>query len=246
MSLKQKRSLYLLAGLSALVLAPLGIALGRPTPCITLPKKCDYDLLCAFKIEVQEKLLLYKTYSAAKRAGPNLEEGDAAQEKYDALSAQASDRVVEAAKNADCSALGVTPKPELRGNWSGMNTNRSDCFSYVTFGRGESKETYTPDSAKEKATGCLELWDSDMGHERVHKQLCLERSLSKDNPPTTFGSLIQEDISAYRYSLQAAADALYIMQIRCTADKNADAFRKRADKLLDELKRYDIKVGPKK
>lgn len=244
MKLNPKRRLQLVAGIAAILLVPLGAALAQPVQCITKPAKCDYDLLCTFKLELEEKLMIYQSYVGANRAGPNLQKGDQAQKAYDDLATRISAKVDAAAMKADCSELGVMPKPELRGNWSGMNTHRDDCFGYVTFGRGDSKETYTPDSGKDKAKGCLELWDSDMGHEAVHKQLCLERSRSKDKPPTTFRSLIQEDISAYRYSVQAAAEALRTMQLRCTADKNADKFRKRADQLLDQLKRYNIKVGP--
>jgi len=266
------RSLRVVAGLTALVLAPLGAALGQPMQCITSSTKCDYDLLCAFKLELQEKKLIYDTFLAnapggakapggkrqgvaydgslyrqalaeARKSDSTLKGEDLAQEAYDRFAAKVAEKVDRAAQNAECSALGVEPKPELRGNWSGMHTDRNDCFGYVDFGRGTSKETLTPDSGKDKAKGCLELWDSDMGHEAVHKELCLERQRSRERPATTFGSLMEEDISAYRFSLQAAADALSAMQLRCSADKNAEAFRKRADKLLDQIKRYKLKGG---
>ncbi len=266
------RRLHLVAGLSALLLAPLGVAVARPMPCITQPATCDYDLLCTFKLELEEKILIYETYLAngprtksaqagkrqgvaykgdlyqqalagAKQEEPALEGEELAQAAYDRFAAKVAEKVDAAARKAECNELGVTPKPEQRGNWSGMHTDRNDCFGYVDFGRGENRDTYTPDAGKEKATGCLELWDSDMGHEAVHKQLCMERQRSKEKQATTLGSLIEEDISAYRYSIQAAAEALKTMQIRCTTDKNTDAFRKRADQLLGQLTKYQLQAG---
>jgi len=269
---RTNRYLHVVAGLSALVLAPLGVALAQPMQCITDDTKCDYDLLCAFKLELAEKKLIYETYIAnaprskkgragkrqgvsyngglynqaladAKKADSTAKGEDLAQDAYDQFASKVAEKVDAAAKNAECDELGVTPKPELRGNWSGMHTNRNDCFGYVDFGRGNGKDTRTPDSGKGKAKGCLELWDSDMGHEAVHQEMCLQRQRSTTKLATTFGSLMEEDISAYRYSVQAAANALKTMQLRCTTDKNTEAFRKRADKLLDQIKRYKLKGG---
>jgi hypothetical protein len=269
---RNNRYLHVVAGLSALLLAPLGAALAQPMQCITDDTKCDYDLLCAFKLELAEKKLIHETYLAnaprskkgragkrqgvwydgglynqaladAKKEDPAAKGEDLAQDAYDQFATKVAERVDAAAKNAECDELGVMPKPELRGNWSGMHTDRNDCFGYVDFGRGTSKDTYTPDTGKDKAQGCLELWDSDMGHEAVHKEMCLQRQRTSVKVPTTFGSLMEEDIAAYRYSVQAAAEALKTMQIRCTADANTDKFRKRADKLLDQIKRYKLKGG---
>ena len=49
--------LYVGAALSALVLVPIGAVLASPMPCITESRGCDKDVLCAFKIDLAEKII---------------------------------------------------------------------------------------------------------------------------------------------------------------------------------------------
>jgi hypothetical protein len=57
------------------------------------------------------------------------------------------------------------------------------------------------------------------------------------------GGYIDEDIEAYRESMQQAGNDLQRLQIQCSADPNLDEYRQRADELLNQLKQYGVKVA---
>jgi hypothetical protein len=264
------RKKWLLAGLSALLLAPVGAALARPTKCITDTTTCDHDLLCAFKIELAEKLLLYQTFVAnspatkkapnrtrqgvsysgalydaalaeAKREDPTLSAADLAASAYDKFANKVRAKLKqEASEYKDCTSLGVTPNETLRGTWSGMHTSQDSCSVYGDIGVDAAKQTVLLDDLKAMTDGCLEFFDSDRGHEAVHEDFCNKRHAGQLPPSVGLGGIIDEDIAAYRYSVQQAANGLEQMQILCSADPTTDAFRSRAAELLQKVKQYKI------
>jgi hypothetical protein len=261
---------WLLAGLSALLLAPMGVALAVPAQCITDTTMCDKDLLCAFKVELAEKLLLYQTFVAnspttkkatggtrqgvrysgalydaalaeAKREDPNASAEELAASAYDKFANKVRAKLQQqAAQYKDCSSLGLTPNETLRGTWSGMHTDKADCSVYGDIGTGAAKKTVFLDDLKDQTDGCLEVYDSDRGHEAVHQDFCNKRRAGQLPPSVGLGGYIDEDIAAYRYSLQHAANDLQRMQILCSADPTTDEFRQRAQQLLDKVKQYKI------
>jgi len=260
--------IYIVAGLSALLLVPLGVALARPTQCIKPDTKCNYDLLCAFKVDLAEKLLIYEAllgnspatqkaprhtrqgvryggrlYQAAlaeiKKEFPDASGSDLAALTYNRLVTKVRQSLNEqAAKYGDCSSLGTTAKKTYVGNWSGMLTDRTDCNVYGSKLVGDKVERVTVDDLKDASSGCLEMWDGDRGHERIHQEACRERLANKNAPAQTFKSYVEEDIQAYRYSIEQASNHLEQLQMLCTADPKTADFRKRADDLLKKATRY--------
>jgi len=270
---KSKR-LYLLAGLTALSLAPLGAALAKPQQCITDQTKCDYDLLCAFKVELAEKMILFETFVAnsprtkAARGGtldgvkysgalyraalaeatkedPTAKGDDLAALAYSKFTKKVKKELdSQAGKYKDCKSLGVTPNDALRGTWTGMRTSKKDCTVYGD-PPDDTQVGISLDDLKKASQGCLEVWESDRGHEAVHEELCRLRLANRNRPPLTLQDYIDEDTEAYRYNVQHAANDLTQMQIRCTADPKTKDFRKRADELLRKAAQYQANKAGK-
>jgi hypothetical protein len=142
-------------------------------------------------------------------------------------------RESETARYKDCSLLGVKPDETLRGTWKGMETSRIDCSIYGT-PPGDNDDPILLDKYKETNQGCEEVWESDLGHERVHQNACYLRRNRMD----TFQDYIDDDTNAYRYSVQHAVNDLTKMQLKCSADPSTDMFRQRADELLNKAKAY--------
>jgi hypothetical protein len=258
----KRKWIFVTAGLSALLLAPVGAALSAPVaPCITKATTCDKTLLCAFKIELEEKVLLYETVAAAssdaKKAGKfqgiryssklydaALKEAKAVRPALtgNALASRAyrifvakmdAKRESEASRYKDCSLLGVKPDETRRGTWKGMETSRIDCSIYGT-PSGDDQDPILLDDFKAMHQGCQEVWESDLGHERVHQNACYLRKNRMD----TFQDYIDDDTNAYRYSVQHAINDLTRMQIKCSTDPSVAMFRQAADVLLKKATDY--------
>jgi hypothetical protein len=264
---RKNKWLYLAAGLTALLLAPVGAALASPEQCIKEETKCDFDLLCAFKIELAEKMILFETFvanSPTTRAAKNrtlqgikydgklyrdaLAEAKAEDPTAtgDALAALAYTKFAkkvkaklnaQASKYKDCKALGVTPEDDLRGTWTGMLTSKADCTVYGP-PPNDGQVGTSLDDYRKQSEGCLEIWESDRGHEAVHEDFCRRRNANRQRPPLTLQDYVDEDAEAYRYNVQHAVNDLSKMQMRCTANPKAADFRKRADELLNKAKQY--------
>ena len=265
---RDRKWIYLVAGLSALALAPIGAALARPTRCITDETMCDYDLLCAFKVDLAEKLLIYEgfvsnspvTKKAPRRtrqgvrysgrlydqalAEAKAEDPSATGEELASLAygkfvtkvRQSLNR--QAARYKDCSSLGTTANDQYVGDWKGMLTDKTDCNVYGSKLVGDSVERVTLDDLKADSQGCLEMWDGDRGHEAIHQNACYQRLGNRNAPPQTFQSYLEEDIQAYRYSVEKAAKGLETLSLLCTADPRTADFRQRADDLLKKAAQY--------
>jgi hypothetical protein len=264
----KRKWIYVTAGLSALLLAPVGAALSAPiAQCIKDTTMCDKTLLCAFKIELEEKVLLYKTVAAASTDAKKAKDANTTFQgiRYDAtlynaalaeakavrpaltgnaLASKAyrnfvakmnAKRASQVARYKNCSLLGVTPDETLRGTWKGMETSRLDCSIYGT-PPGENDDPILLDKYKETHEGCEEVWESDLGHERVHQNACYLRRNKMD----TFQDYIDDDTNAYRYSVQHAVNDLTKMQLKCSTDPSTAMFRQRADQLLNQAKKYQM------
>ena len=264
--------LHVGAALSALVLVPIGAVLARPMPCITEARGCDKDVLCAFKVDLAEKILLYKANLAASPSGAKnrklqrvtaddtlykaalkeammedrtARDGDLAILAYNKFASKLREKLNrEASRYKDCTSLGVQPNDDLRGRWLGMGTAQSDCNVYGTIGTVEHPQNVTLDTLLDQSSGCREFYDSDRKHEGIHEGFCQGRKRVKDPLPALkdLGGYIDEDIEAYRMSMQQDGNDLQRLQIQCSADPGLDEYRKRADDLLNELKQYGVKV----
>jgi hypothetical protein len=233
--------------------------------CITDATKCDYELLCAFKVELEEKMLLYKMFAsastsakdakppgsfqglrytsaghdkalaAAKKAKPNLTGADLAFEAYNRFAAtKKAELGKQAAKYKQCKELGVTPNETLRGTWPGMVTSLPECDigGPPTTPGGPPEPFYT---FKPKHQGCQEIWEGDLGHETIHQDACFARGGKRLQ---TLQDYIDDDTNAYRYSVKHAVGELEKMQEKCSADTMSEAFRMRAQQLIDQAKQY--------
>jgi hypothetical protein len=269
------RWLHVSAALSALILVPIGAVLARPMPCITEDRGCDKDVLCAFKVDLAEKILLYKTnlasspsingaknrarqrvpasntlYNAAlteaNRENRGASAEDIAVEAYKKFALKLRAKLnMEASRYKDCTSLQVQPNDDLRGTWIGMGTAQSDCNVYGTIGTPENPEHVTLDTLLDQSGGCREFYDSDRKHEGIHQGFCRGRQKAENPLPPlrSLGDYIDEDIEAYRESMQQAGNDLQRLQIQCSADPDLDEYRSRADELLNELKQYGVKVA---
>jgi hypothetical protein len=271
----KRQWIYVTAGLSALLLAPVGAAVSAPiAPCITKATKCDKTLLCAFKLELQEKALLYETVAAASSSAKNASEAKPPFRfqgiRYDAtlynaalkeaqavrprltgneLASKAYRNFIakmraklpsKAAKYKECSVLGIEPDETRRGTWDGMETSRSDCSIYGTPPKAD-QDPILLDDFKAMHQGCEEVWQNDIGHERVHQDACYLRRNRMD----TLQDYIDDDTNAYRYSVQRAINDLKKMQVKCSTDPSVADFRKRADDLLTKAQAYQTLEGGK-
>jgi hypothetical protein len=267
--------LYVAAALSALLLVPIGAVLATPIPCITDGTGCNKDVLCAFKIDLAEKIILYKanlasspstqgatnrraqgvtrnatlynaSLSEAKRENPTASAEDLAVEAYKKFALKLRAKLnMEASRYKDCTSLQVQPNDDLRGTWIGMGTDQSDCNVYGTIGTPEHPQNVTLDTLLDQSSGCREFYDSDRKHEGIHEGFCQGRKkVENPLPPLRdLGGYIDEDIEAYRESMQQAGNDLQRLQIQCSADPNLDEYRQRADELLNQLKQYGVKVA---
>jgi hypothetical protein len=282
----RKKWTYVIAGLSALALAPIGAVLARPAKCIPenacvpgnaqpgcVPFTCKPELYCAFKIDLAEKMILYKTFvqnspttkrnpsegiqydgklvkdalAQAKKENPKAKGAELANDAYGAFVALAdAERSKQASKYKDCSSLGIMPNEALRGSWSGMGTDPDDCNVYGLIGKRPNQEKVTLDTVLDKSDGsCREFYDNDRGHESVHQGFCQGRRAGTEPAWSDVGSIIDEDIAAYRFSVQRAASDLERLSILCSADPDVDAVRKRAKDLIDKMAQYQQKKAGK-
>jgi hypothetical protein len=265
----KRKWIYLTAGLSALLLAPLGAGLAAPiAQCITDTTMCDKDLLCAFKIELEEKMILYKHFAssssyakdakaakppttfqglgydkapydaalaAAKKSKPGATGADLAFEAYNQFVKKSrADLDRQGAKYKQCTLLGVTPNEKLRGTWSGMVTSLPECEigGPPTTPGGAPVPFYI---FKPMHEGCQEIWESDLGHETVHQDACYARGGTRLQ---TLQQYIDDDMHAYRYSVESAVNNLKKMQVKCSSNPETAAFRQEAQKLIDQAKQY--------
>ena len=65
--------------------------------------------------------------------------------------------------------------------------------------------------------------------------LALSGGTFSQPPPTVLGE-------AYRMSMQQDGNDLQRLQIQCSTDPSLDQYRQRADQLLNQLKKYGVKV----
>jgi hypothetical protein len=262
----KRKWIYITAGLSALLLAPVGAGLAAPiSQCIQSTTMCDKELLCAFKIELEEKMILYKRFAssssfakdakppgsfqgltynstlpknaltAANKVTPKPTGADLAFEAYNQfVDASKADLDRQAAKYKQCTALGVTPNETLRGTWKGMATTLPDCEmgGPPTTKGGPVVPFYI---FKPMHQGCQEIWESDVGHETVHQDACYNRGGTRLQ---TLQDYIDDDMHAYRYSVQSAVNNLKKMQVKCSTDPMTAEFREQAQKLIDEAAQY--------
>ena len=126
-----------------------------------------------------------------------------------------------------------------------MRTSKKDCTVYGE-PPNDSEVGVSLDDVKKSSEGCLEIWESDRGHEAIHEDFCRRRLANRERPPLTLQDYIDEDTEAYRYNVQHAANDLTQMQLRCTADPKTKDFRKRADDLLRKAAQYQANKGVKR
>jgi hypothetical protein len=267
----KRKWIYVTAGLSALLLAPVAAGLAAPiSQCIKDTTMCDYQLLCNFKVDLEEKMILYKMFagssSFARDAKPpgsfqGLTYNKAAHDAALAAAKRASPRATGAdlafnaynefvkKSKADLDGQAASYKQcedlgvapnELRGDWPGMATSLPDCAI------GGPPTTpggpVTPFYIyKPMHQGCQEIWEGDLGHETVHQDACYARGGTRLQ---TLQDYIDDDTHAYRYSVQHAVNNLKKMQVKCSTDPLKPAFRARAQQLIDETAQYQaVKAG---
>ena len=212
---KSKR-LYFAAGLAALLLAPISTALGRPEQCIKDDTKCDYELLCAFKVELAEKMILFKTFVAnsprtkaakkstlngvkydgalyalalaeAKKEDPSATGDDLAALAYSKFAKKVKVKLdAEAAQYQSCKSLDVTPKSSLRGTWTGMRTSKKDCTVYGE-PPNDSEVGVSLDDVKKSSQGCLEI-SGERPRTRGHSRRHLPSTLGQSRATSSNSS----------------------------------------------------------
>jgi hypothetical protein len=262
----KRKWIYLTAGLSALLLAPLGAGMAAPiAQCITGETKCDYDLLCAFKVELEEKMLLYKAFAGASTSAKDAKPAGSFQGLT--YNKAAYDKALAAAKKANPQLTGAdlafaaynqfvaNQKAELGKQAAkykqckelGVMPNetlRGTWPGMVTslpecdIGGPPTTKGGPPEpfyTFKPKHEGCQEMWEGDLGHETIHQDACYARGGKRLQ---TLQDYIDDDSNAYRYSVKHAVNQLEKMQEKCSADPKSAEFRDRAQQLIDQAKQY--------
>lgn len=267
----KRKWIYVTAGLSALLLAPVGAGLAEPiSQCITNATMCDKQLLCNFKVDLEEKMILYKMFASAssfardakspatfqgltydkaafdsalaagKKVNPRATGADLAFNAYNEFVKKSKAKLDAQAASYKQCEDLGAAPNKLRGTWTGMATSLPDCEI------GGPPTTpggpVTPFYIyKPMHEGCQEIWEGDLGHETVHQDACYARGGTRLQ---TLQDYIDDDTHAYRYSVQHAVNNLKKMQVKCSADPLKPAFRARAQQLIDEAAAYQaVKAG---
>ena len=267
----KRKWIYLTAGLSALLLAPVGAGLAAPiSQCIKDTTMCDYQLLCNFKVDLEEKMILYKRFAGSSSFARDAKPPGSFQGLT--YNKTAHDAALAAAKKASPSATGAVlafnaynefvkkskadldgqaasykqcrplgvTPNALRGTWTGMATSLPDCE--IGGPPATPGGPVTPFYIyKPMHQGCQEIWEGDLGHETVHQDACYARGGTRLQ---TLQDYIDDDTHAYRYSVQHAVNNLKKMQVKCSSDPMSAAFRERAQQLIEQAAQYQaVKAG---
>jgi hypothetical protein len=265
----KRKWIYLAAGLSALLLAPLGAGLAAPiSQCIKDTTMCDYELLCAFKVELEEKMILYKYFASsssyakdAKAAKPST--------TFQGLSYNKAphDAALAAAKKAKPSATGADLAFEAYNKF--VASAKADLNRQAASYKQCKLLGVTPnETLRGTWSGMVtSLPECDIGGPpttpggppvpfymfKPMQQGCQEiwegdlghETIHQDACYARGGSRLQtlqqyidDDTNAYRYSVQHAVNDLEKMQTKCSADPMSAPFRERAKELIDQAKRY--------
>lgn len=264
----KRKWIYLTAGLSALLLAPLGAGLAAPiSQCIKSSTMCDYQLLCNFKVDLEEKIILYKMFAgsssfakAANKAKPPATFQGIPYNKA------AYDAALVAGKAVNPRATGADLAFNAYNEFVKKSTADLDAQA-ASYKQCEDLGT-APNELRGTWKGmATSLPDCEIGgppttpggpvtpfyiYKPMHQgcQEIWEGDLGHETVHQdacyarggtrlqTLQDYIDDDTHAYRYSVQHAVNNLKKMQVKCSADPLRPAFRARAQQLIDEAAAY--------
>lgn len=251
----------------AVTLLPFGVASAVTKQCINDEDPCNPALLCSFEADLAGKVATYQAYLRNSQVNKNSKtkkrEGIRYQgDLYDAALAEAKEKNPNASAAAQRRAAANLFNDNLRASlkdkvpqykacgipdvelddsalptWDGMHTSE-DCNVY-----GDTEDgSVLLDDLKQDTGACLEFFERDVGHEKIHQTRCEER---KKNPspddPYEIDQAIEEEIEAYSYSVKRAAADVQLLALKCSIDPALKTRRARAAALSKQLAAYKAK-----
>lgn len=251
----------------AVTLLPFGVASAVTKQCINDEDPCNPALLCSFEADLAGKVATYQAYlrnsqvnkasKTKKREGINYQ-GDL----YDAALAEAKEKNPNASDAAQRRAAANIFNDNLRESlkdkiptfkacgipdvelddsalptWDGMHTSE-DCNVY-----GDTEDgSVLLDDLKQETGACLEFFERDVGHEKIHQTRCEERKKNRSSDDAyEIDQAIEEEIEAYSYSVKRAAADVQLLALKCTIDPSLKTRRQRAAALSKQLAAYKAK-----
>jgi hypothetical protein len=246
-------------------LAPMTVFAGPS--CLDKSKACDPDLLCSFKSEYYAKLVGFISYAMNDTRGkkPNkgidgvYYDGSIRQEAIDEAVKNFPDKskdeqLVEAGQifqrkiatlirnsfeEPTCNYGGKLNKPALPvEGYEGMST-LEDCTIHVVY----YKEGKDPDNFINNGTTCLEFYQRDLAHEKIHKKRCdLAKSLGTRAKRMKIDNLIAEETDAYQHSTRLSEAYMRFLNLQCSSRlKDPKSINKMMSKINSLLKPYTSK-----
>ena len=249
------RSLAAILAVVVLCAAPDG---ARAAPkCLGKDNPCSPDKLCTFKAQLAEKVFLYQAYlrnsQVTRRLGRRdgvrydgaLYEASVSEARASFPNASAADLKVKAGqifqeklrKHADekfkitvCSNGGKLQSNLLpKAGYAGMFTDEH-CRIRVNYEGGD----YDPEGFGATHTSCQEFYDRDVAHEVIHQRSC-QAAQKKGKDLHDIDVMIEDEVAAYRHSVQLSQAYLRLMSLQCSARQNEAALKLRAKRVLDRF-----------
>ncbi len=251
----------------AITLLPFGVASAVAKQCINQGDPCNPALLCSFEADLAGKVATYQAYlrnsQITRKAKSKTREGirydgalyeaalAEAKAKHPTATTQVQRRVAadifnqklrasledELPKFMACGIPNVNADKTILASWDGMHTSE-DCNIY---GDADGR-TVLLDDLKRQTPACLEIFERDVGHEKVHQASCEERRRTPPaKDPFDIDQAIEEEIAAYNYSVKRAAADVRALALKCTIDPSLKTRRARAAALSKHLGDYKAK-----
>lgn len=117
--------------------------------------------------------------------------------------------------------------------YKGMFTNES-CEIKVAYYDQEIE----PDNFINNGTACLEFYQRDLAHEKIHQKLCKIAEKKKTSAKRLeIDNLIAEETDAYQHSVRLSDAYMRLLNLRCSSQlKDPKAIKKQMSKINDLLK----------
>jgi hypothetical protein len=250
-----------------LTLLPFGVAAAVPKQCINQKDQCNPSLLCSFEADLAAKIATYQALLAnsqqTRTARNKTRDGIRYNGRlYDAALAEAEEKYKDESeavqreqvanifntklrehllpklpKFMSCSVDGIEADKSILPSWDGMHTS-DDCNIYGDVG----EKSVLLSDLKKDTVACQEFFERDVGHEQIHQERCYQRGRKPaGDSPDGIDEHIEEEIDAYRYSIQRGSNDVKLLGQKCSVDPNLKTRRARAKALANNLKLFKAK-----
>jgi hypothetical protein len=242
-----------------------GSAWGRES-CLKNSTGCDPEMLCSFKAEYYSKLAAYTAYvqnapstkknksfegiryngqvykqamDEAKRQNPQAKPAQLKELAGSIFQELIAEKVRSEFKLPECEGSAIKPELHPKQGYNGMYTD-SRCQVWVNFEEGQ----IDPNGFGSGHTTCPEFYRRDLAHEKIHQKLCLAaQAKGHQTQRESIDQLIEEEIAAYKHSVQLSQAYMQFLSLQCSTSKKApEKALKKMKKINSLLEKYEVSL----